>query len=134
MDEEILSFQKLNSIDGGSTAVVVIKREYKLYVANCGDSSAVIISKNNCQKINRDHNTDNEEEIKTLEKRNAIILEYKKKLRINGELLVTRSFGDRKYKEFITAEPEIATIDLKECSEFEYIALASDGFWNVNYC
>lgn len=94
------------------------------------------------KRINSEHNTSNESEVSELESRGVLILEYKKKLRINGELLVTRSFGDRKYKDYITNEPEIIQFDLKEflvadSAEFNenkqmnFLVLASDGFWNV---
>jgi len=57
-------------------------------------------------------------------------------LRVAGELNVTRAFGDKQYKPFIIAEPEILVYDVNQLlSEFQFrdvfLVLATDGLWNV---
>lgn len=50
--------------------------------------------------------------------------------RINGELAVTRAFGDKKHRPSgLIAVPEIKQYQIKECDK--YLVLASDGFWDV---
>jgi protein phosphatase 1L len=50
----------------------------------------------------------------------------------NGELSVSRSFGDKEYINFgLIAEPEITKVELESDSMF--LILATDGFWNVFY-
>lgn len=50
--------------------------------------------------------------------------------RINGELAVSRAFGDPKYIEHgLTAIPEITKLHLDENSK--YLILATDGFWDI---
>jgi protein phosphatase 1L len=50
--------------------------------------------------------------------------------RINGELAVTRSFGDFKHSESgVIATPEITHRHLT--NKDKYLIIGSDGFWNV---
>ena len=49
---------------------------------------------------------------------------------------MTRAFGDKRYKPFIIAEPEILVYDVNQLiSEFQFrdvfLVLATDGLWNV---
>ena len=49
---------------------------------------------------------------------------------MNGELSVSRSFGDKKYiHSGLIADPEITKIELTKDSL--YLIMATDGFWNV---
>ena len=48
---------------------------------------------------------------------------------MDGQLAMTRAFGDRKLKEQITAEPDVMIRKIEEDTEF--IILASDGQWKV---
>jgi serine/threonine protein phosphatase PrpC len=43
---------------------------------------------------------------------------------------IKRSFGDIKFKKYISCEPDIFKYNLYDDSN-EYIIIASDGFWNV---
>lgn len=49
--------------------------------------------------------------------------------RVDGELAMTRAFGDGKLKEHITAEPDVMINKIDDDTEF--IVLASDGLWKV---
>lgn len=52
---------------------------------------------------------------------------------MDGQLAMTRAFGDGKLKEHITAEPDVTIQKIDEDTEF--IILASDGLWKVQkYC
>ena len=48
-------------------------------------------------------------------------------LRINGQLAISRSIGDLKYKPAVTSEPEIQSIRLAPVDQF--LILASDGLY-----
>lgn len=49
---------------------------------------------------------------------------------MNGELSVSRSFGDKKYiHSGLIADPEITKIELTK--DALYLIMATDGFWNV---
>lgn len=49
--------------------------------------------------------------------------------RVDGELAMTRAFGDGRLKEHITAEPDVMIKKIDDDTEF--IVLASDGLWKV---
>ena len=56
--------------------------------------------------------------------------QYSNVPRINGELAVTRSFGDKRHSDSgLIAEPEITK--RKITTDDKYILLATDGFWDV---
>lgn len=51
--------------------------------------------------------------------------------RLNGELAVSRSFGDKNYISYgLIAEPEITLAELNNDSR--YLLLGTDGFWDVS--
>lgn len=49
--------------------------------------------------------------------------------RVDGQLAMTRAFGDGRLKQHITAEPDVTIQKIEEDTEF--IILASDGLWKV---
>lgn len=49
---------------------------------------------------------------------------------MDGQLAMTRAFGDGKLKEHITSEPDVR-IEIIEPNTVEFIILASDGLWKV---
>lgn len=51
--------------------------------------------------------------------------------RVDGQLAVSRAFGDAKLKEHITSEPDIRILTID--NETEFTILASDGLWKVYY-
>lgn len=115
---------------GGSTALISLIKDNKLYIINIGDSLAVLLSEKSVLKLNNEHTPQNEAERKNLESLGALVIEKNKIWRVLGELAVSRSFGDKNYKEYINAEPEISIYDLENTS-YSYLIIASDGFWNV---
>ncbi|XP_016648183.1 PREDICTED: probable protein phosphatase 2C 58 [Prunus mume] len=49
--------------------------------------------------------------------------------RVDGQLAMTRAFGDGKLKDHITSEPDIKVKKIND--ETDFIILASDGLWKV---
>ncbi len=64
-----------------------------------------------------------------MQKKDAVLLERNSLLYINGEIGISRSFGDAEYKEYISSEPDIFNIDLDENDH--YLLMGTDGFWDV---
>ena len=89
-------------ISGGCTAVVAVVCGNKLYVANVGDSSAVVVyqtpngSLETCQ-LSTDHDVKNEDELKRLEQLGLDPEELKRDGRL-GPQENTRSIGDYNIK------------------------------------
>ncbi|CAD8160891.1 unnamed protein product [Paramecium octaurelia] len=130
MNKYILDCQDENQLLGGSTAICVINRHKDLYIVNLGDSACVLITEEcEIQKLNLEHKLNREDEFKRVEQM-ATILDRHSIPRINGELAVTRAFGDKKHRQSgLIAIPEIKIhqVDQKD----KYLILASDGFWDI---
>ena len=116
-------------INGGSTALCAIFRGTRLYLANAGDSKAVLISKNEVKDITREHRASNEEEKLRVESQGGVIIVHKSRSLVQGSLEITRSLGDKKYKKYISCEPDIFEHEIT--SDDQMIIMATDGFWEV---
>ena len=98
---------------------------------NLGDSIAYFVSEKEEIKLTTEHKPSNENEYALLMSKDAQVIGNKNNvLRIQGQLAVTRAFGDIQYKKFITSEPEVIKVCLNDL-KYEYLILATDGFWNV---
>ncbi|GIQ86599.1 protein phosphatase 2C family, partial [Kipferlia bialata] len=49
--------------------------------------------------------------------------------RVNGVISVTRALGDHVLKKFLTCEPEMQSVALRESDDF--VIIACDGVWDV---
>ncbi|CAD8072584.1 unnamed protein product [Paramecium sonneborni] len=130
MNQYILNCQDENQNLGGSTALCVINNNKDLYVVNLGDSACVLITEDKkIEKLNLEHKLNREDEFKRVEQI-ATILDRHSIPRINGELAVTRAFGDKKHRQSgLIAIPEIMIHKIQE--KDKYLILASDGFWDI---
>lgn len=75
----------------GTTAVAVLLNERTLSVAHVGDSRAVLASHGKAICLSSDHTVEREDESKRVEDSGGFIM----KKRVNGEIAVTRSIGDK---------------------------------------
>ena len=130
----------------GSTCVSVLTYGRKLYVANVGDSRAILIrqaSGNTCSvtALSRDHKPDDKDEAAVIIANNGRIDSYRDQLGnqigpmrvwlkhedIPG-LAMTRSFGDAMAARVgVHANPEVTFFDLT--MDDKIIVIASDGVW-----
>lgn len=79
----------------GCTANVVLIEDYKkMYIANAGDSRCVLCRSGKAVALSFDHKPDNEVEKKRIEKAGSTITDG----RVDGNLNLSRSLGDMKYK------------------------------------
>lgn len=127
-DQEILS-QKSDIARGGSTAVTAILiNGRRLWIANLGDSRAVLSNGGQALQMTVDHepNTDRE----TIEGKGGFVSKMPGDVpRVNGQLAVSRAFGDKSLKSHLRSDPHVQdkTIDLST----DLLILASDGLWKV---
>lgn len=126
VDKKILESENLV---GGSTVLCALIRENKLYLANAGDSKAVLITKNDMKNITIEHRASNEEEKVRVESLGGVIIVHKSRSLVQGSLQITRSIGDSKYKKYISCEPDLFEHDIT--NEDQLLIMASDGFWDV---
>mmetsp|Transcript_2955 Transcript_2955/g.9045 ORF Transcript_2955/g.9045 Transcript_2955/m.9045 type:complete len:467 (-) Transcript_2955:292-1692(-) len=110
----------------GTTALTVYISERKLCVAHVGDSRAVLGSCHGVATcLSKDHTVERVDEHLRVEDKGGVIL----KKRVNGTLAVTRSIGDKDYKDYVIAAPEVNTRNIE--SSDDVLILASDGLWDV---
>eukprot|EP00762_Andalucia_godoyi_P001458 ANDGO_00276.mRNA.1 putative protein phosphatase 2C 59 len=115
--------------EAGSTAVLAIIRNRRLYVANVGDSRAILCKRGVAIALSQDQKPTRSDEKERIERAGGFV-EFG---RVMGLLAVSRAFGDFEYKEagkpVVICDPEVQEIDLN--SECEFLVLACDGIWDV---
>lgn len=128
MDHQWLEIANLNGWDDGSTAVSALIVNQTIYLANIGDSRAVLCSNGKAIDLSNDHKPSREDERQRIEKLGGKVIHYGT-WRVQGVLAVSRAFGDRRLKAYVSAEPEIKQWSLQDGDDF--LILASDGVWDV---
>jgi len=73
---------------------VVLITPDKIYCSNAGDSRAVLYTDGKAHGLSEDHKPDNEDERRRIEKTGNFVEES----RVNGNLALSRAFGDYQYK------------------------------------
>lgn len=129
---------KDHAVTSGCTAVVAIVSASKIYVANAGDSRGVLCRGGSTVPLSFDHKPSQEREIARITGAGGFVTEANGHHRVNGNLNLSRSLGDMKYKQnqdlpwthqLISAEPDIIIEDIRD--EDEFFVLACDGIWDV---
>ncbi|XP_014245235.1 probable protein phosphatase 2C 11 isoform X2 [Cimex lectularius] len=133
-EEDSIKGNEEPGMDSGCTAVVALVSDGKLYVANAGDSRAVLSRNGIAIDMSIDHKPEDEPELQRIEAAGGDVTGDG---RVNGGLNLSRALGDHLYKrakeldatqQMITALPDVKVEDIKE--EDEFLVLACDGIWN----
>ena len=96
-----------------------------LYVANVGDTRAVLSRSGQAERLSVDDKCDNIDEQIRIKQSNGLIVMN----RVGGVLAVTRAFGDHSLKDSgLIAVPHIVKYTLKPFDKF--LVIASDGVWD----
>ncbi|AEC09016.1 putative protein phosphatase 2C 28 [Arabidopsis thaliana] len=115
---------------GGSTAVTAIVIDgKKIVVANVGDSRAILCRESDVVKqITVDHEPDKERDL--VKSKGGFVSQKPGNVpRVDGQLAMTRAFGDGGLKEHISVIPNIEIAEIHDDTKF--LILASDGLWKV---
>nr|GLL23843.1 probable protein phosphatase 2C 9 [Ipomoea trifida] len=129
-DQEILSHSP-DIGTGGSTAVTaILVNGQKLWVANVGDSRAVLSRKGVAVQMSIDHEPNAERE--SIEDRGGFVTNIPGDVaRVNAQLAVSRAFGDKNLKSFLRSDPDVTTADID--GNTDLLIIASDGLWKVRF-
>ncbi|KAF6986681.1 hypothetical protein CFC21_004406 [Triticum aestivum] len=127
-DSDFLDSEINTHRDDGSTASTAVLLGNHLYVANVGDSRAVISKSGKAIALSDDHKPNRSDERKRIESAGGIVM-WAGTWRVGGVLAMSRAFGNRLLKQFVVAEPEIQDQEIDD--ELEFLILASDGLWDV---
>jgi hypothetical protein len=97
----------------------------ELVVANCGDSRAILFSAGQTLALTRDHIPTDEDERQRIVNQGGAVIGG----RLQGQLGVSRAFGNYEFKEsqVLSAEPEVHQVTLT--SESELLVVGSDGLY-----
>ncbi|KAH9376947.1 hypothetical protein HPB48_002738 [Haemaphysalis longicornis] len=116
----------------GTTAVVVVAIDNTLYIANLGDSKAILCRYHEESKkhisvpLSKDHNPIDYGERMRIQKAGGFV----KDGRVMGLLEVSRSLGDGQYKRCgVSCLPDVMRCQLTPHDRF--LVLACDGLWKV---
>lgn len=119
----------------GSTAVCTLISPSHIFLANCGDSRAVLSRGGTAFFSTADHKPVNPQEKERIVKAGGSVMIQ----RVNGSLAVSRALGDFEYKQvegkgpceqLVSPEPEI-TVQERDAEKDEFLVLACDGIWDV---
>ncbi|URE42307.1 Stage II sporulation protein E (SpoIIE) [Musa troglodytarum] len=127
-DEAILSHRP-DLGRGGSTAVTAILiNGRKLWIANIGDSRAVLAKGQQVLQLTVDHDPSTER--RSIENRGGFVSIMPGDVpRVNGQLAVSRAFGDKDLKRHLRSDPDVRCVDV--AADTDLLILASDGIWKV---
>lgn len=137
LDEDMRELPQVKSGEdhSGSTGITSVVGKEFILVANCGDSRAVLSRVDSATVWgSEDHKPNNEPEQKRIEAAGGSVVNR----RVNGDLAVSRAFGDFLYKhrqdlpaekQQVSVEPEFT--ELPRRGDEEYLILCCDGIWDV---
>jgi len=133
-------YDELIAKDMGTTANILLIKNNYLYLANVGDSIAVLFKNGVAVRLNQEHKTTLPSEFTRISKSGAKIINN----RIEGRLNLTRAIGIlilnlgdlnfknnqnlKFYEQAVTAYPEITK--MKITKDIEFILMACDGVWD----
>lgn len=122
-------------IHAGCTAVVAVMLGMTLTIANAGDSRGVLCREGGItEPLSYDHKPSQPREMNRINNAGGFVNRFG---RVNGNLNLSRSIGDLKYKQvpgispagqMITAQPDIIQVTLNPKDEF--FVLGCDGIWD----
>ncbi|RXH92759.1 hypothetical protein DVH24_042533 [Malus domestica] len=114
---------------GGSTAVTaILLNGRRLLVANVGDSRAVLSRAGQAVQMSIDHEPNNERG--SIENKGGFVSNMPGDVpRVNGQLAVSRAFGDKSLKSHLRSDPDIQDVYVDNSTDV--LILASDGLWKV---
>uniref|UniRef100_A0A0D3G6F7 protein-serine/threonine phosphatase n=1 Tax=Oryza barthii TaxID=65489 RepID=A0A0D3G6F7_9ORYZ len=101
-----------------------------MWIANIGDSRAVVCERGAANQLTVDHEPHTTNERKRIEKQGGFVSTFPGDVpRVNGQLAVARAFGDQSLKAHLSSEPDVKHVPIN--SSVEFVILASDGLWKV---
>ena len=109
----------------GATIVLALFLGKELYIANAGDSRAVLSRGGHAMRLSFDHKPDCPEEEDRICKLGGFVSDG----RVNSVLAVSRVIGDFALEKWISSTPYIQKVEIGQDDEF--LIIACDGVWDV---
>jgi len=133
-DEAMRKDETLKDEMSGSTAITALYRNNKLFVGNIGDSRCIACCSGLAEALSIDHKPGDALERDRIENAGGFV-EFN---RVNGNLALSRAFGDFAFKnnielpqerQMISMKPDVVVHEVGE--DLMFIVLACDGIWDV---
>lgn len=132
IDNDIMNNKKIKNNNGSTGTIILLFRnplnhfQRIIICANVGDSKGFIINKNNIQKITKDHICSDDNETNRIRSKGGVVFNG----RVFGMLMITRSFGDKEFKQYgVLPTPNIFLSQIEDNNI--YAVIASDGVWDT---
>jgi len=113
----------------GSCAIVCLVHHptREAWIANAGDSRAILCRDGKALRLSTTHKPTNPSERQRIKRAGGFVFAR----RVDGELAVSRAFGDTQFKKngVVTARPDVKKVDIRGGDD--YMVLASDGLFDV---
>ncbi|KAJ7528124.1 hypothetical protein O6H91_16G085000 [Diphasiastrum complanatum] len=122
------AFLQTNASSGASCVTALVK-DGVMVVANAGDCRAVVSKAGTAVALTLDHRVGREDERQRIESLGGYVDRFNGVWRLQGSLAISRGIGDTHFKKWVSAEPEIKTLQITH--DCEFLILASDGLWDV---
>ena len=117
---------EMHGFEDGCAAIVSLFVGTTLYVANSGDSRAVLCRAGTAVDLSFDHKPEKGAEQARIRSLGGFVSLSN---RVCGELALTRSIGDCGLQPYVTWQPEITEVRVGPSDEF--VLMACDGVWDV---
>lgn len=139
-DKDFLDENRCSGDLSGTTAVVAVSFGDKLWIANAGDSRAILVRGGEIEFTTKDHKPDVKEERERIEKAGSYVYtcssceppaSCKHSARVDGNLAVSRAIGDALFKiknDSVIADPDVKEIELEDD---DFVVLGCDGLFDV---
>ena len=124
----------VNVSNVGCTACVAICGQNDVWVANAGDSRAILCIDGAVTPLSRDHKPElPDERSRILSNGGRVIYDGHGSHRINGTLNVSRGIGDWYLRHMVVPTPEVVRVRRPKEATFKraFLVIASDGLWDV---
>lgn len=139
-DQRCLVEQESNGEKSGSTACAVLVDHSDIFVANCGDTRAILCRAGQAIELSRDHKPTDPEEKARMEAAGGRVPAGSAYVELGDKgLAVARAFGNPLFKANPTKAENAQIIiphpyqsrTARQPSSDEFLILATDGLWNV---
>lgn len=116
----------------GSTALIVLFNGRDLWVANTGDSRAIMNKAHTYAILSRDHKPNATDERARIESNGGFVENVGGfgVWRVQGQLALSRAIGDKHYRPMVIPTPEVRHIRFDPALN-RFFVIATDGLWDV---
>lgn len=117
-----------NNESDGTCCLIALIHEGKVSVASIGDSTALLLSQGGQMiELTNEHTPNRYDEYIRVQQAGGRLLHLSSSLRVEGVLQVTRSIGDKDFKQYLSSVPEICSMNIK--ANDQVLILSSDGIF-----